>query len=232
MISESLLLRLHSLLSLPAEEQVLTLDAEVDLHTMPVWSLLHAHARRACAGLAAAGGEDEGDEGDEGCMEEEVSAAEVATLALALAERLSPELHGPRLVADARALSASVLASVRRLEGRLPAAERLLAKAERSALAGSADPYILAEIFLERAWVIRGRGQPVRACTFFDAAADLFARCQNPAMQGAALIQKAVVLAALRREEEAEDLLDRARALLREAGARPAGDAGDPGQPG
>jgi hypothetical protein len=148
---------------------------------------------------------------------EQAGALRVAELALAVAERLSPDELGTAWVADARALAASAVGGLHRVLGQLAEAELLLARSEREALRGTGDPQVLAGILLERSLLARQLGEDELAETQLGTAVALLARQGDRSEEGAAILLRAEVLQRLGREDEALQALEAAREALEAA---------------
>lgn len=139
---------------------------------------------------------------------------ELAELGLTLAGLLDEERYGFSVARDLEARAWAFLGNARRLAFDLAGAEEALAKAERVAENGSADPLEEARILDLRASLLSDQGRFEQAAELLDAVIDIYDDLHEPHRKGRAMISKGVILGYAGWPEEAIRQIRRGLGLL------------------
>ena len=121
-------------------------------------------------------------------------AIELAELGLLLAGLLDGERYGRSVVQDLQARAWAYLGNARRIAFDLTGAEEALARAERLAEGGSADPLEEARILDLRASLLSDQGRFEQAAELLDVVIDIYDELHEPHRKGRAMISKGVFL--------------------------------------
>jgi tetratricopeptide (TPR) repeat protein len=121
-------------------------------------------------------------------------AIELAERGLLLAGLLDLELYGRSVVQDLHARAWAYLGNARRIAFDLAGAEEALARAERLAEGGSADPLEEARILDLRASLLSDQGHFEQAAELLDVVIDIYGELNEPHRKGRAMISKGVFL--------------------------------------
>jgi len=121
-------------------------------------------------------------------------AIELAGLGLLLAGLLDGERYGRSVVQDLEARAWAYLGNARRLAFDLAGAEEALARAERLAEKGSADPLEEARILDLRASLLSDQGRFEQAAELLDVVIDIYDDLREPHRKGRAMISRGLVL--------------------------------------
>jgi tetratricopeptide (TPR) repeat protein len=119
---------------------------------------------------------------------------ELAELGILLAGQLDGERYGRSVVRDLEARAWAYLGNARRIGFDLPGAEEALARAERLAENGSADPLEEARILDLRASLLSDQGHFEQAAELLDVVVDIYDDLREPHRKGRAMISKGVFL--------------------------------------
>lgn len=122
--------------------------------------------------------------------EDAAGAAEVAELALAVAQRVDPAYCGASLLASLQGRAWAYLGNARRLGGALAAAGEAFARAQALVDVGSGDPLERAEVATLRATLEAQQGQPALAATLFDRASHIYRALGETHLLGRTLLEK------------------------------------------
>ena len=117
-------------------------------------------------------------------------AIELADRGLLLAGLLDGERYGRAVVQDLQARAWAYLGNARRIAFDLAGAEEALARAERLAEGGSADPLEEARILDLRASLLSDQGHFEQAAELLDAVIDIYDDVHEPHRKGRAMISK------------------------------------------
>lgn len=134
-------------------------------------------------------------------------AAELAGLAVRIADELDPGFYGRSLVQDLRTRAWAHLGNARRLASDFVGAEQALAIAESHQKAGSADPLEEARVLDFQASLLSDRGQLEEAAERIDVVLEIYEEIRDTHRQGRALISKGVFLGYAGRADEAVALI-------------------------
>ncbi len=129
----------------------------------------------------------------EGFQEPE-RAVQLAELALAVAKRVDPDDHGPRLVCDLQARCWAVLANARRIISDLPASERAFRIAESLLREGTGDPLEEARILAMKAVLRSDQRRFDETLSLLDRTLEIYRRTGQRRSLGQALIRKGTAL--------------------------------------
>jgi tetratricopeptide (TPR) repeat protein len=163
---------------------------EVRLHAMKMCALLFQRCR-------------------ETWIDDPPAAVELASIALALAERLDEDYCGEEAADDARALAWAHLGNARRLAWQPEAAEEALRQAERyQDRTGGRHPQTQAEILGFQASLESWRGRPEAAITLLDRALAVCRQAGDPAATARLRVKKAKALGDAGRRPEAVQLFE------------------------
>ena len=121
-------------------------------------------------------------------------ATELAQLGLQLAGLLDGERYGRSVVQDLQARAWAYLGNARRIAFDLTGAEEALARAERLAEGGSADPLEEARILDLRASLLSDQGRFEQAAELLDVVIDIYDDLRELHRKGRAMISKGVFL--------------------------------------
>ncbi len=141
-------------------------------------------------------------------------AAEVAELALAVAERVDPAPCGASLVASLQGRAWAYLGNARRVAGQREAAEEAFAHAHALVEVGSGDPLERAEVGVLRAALAAEQGRPALAAALYDRASHIYRALGEAHLLGRTLLEKSAAavglhpMAALTLLREGLSLLD------------------------
>ena len=126
--------------------------------------------------------------------EDPAAAAELAELAVEVAEGLDGRIYGPALVEDARALAWGYLGNARRVAGDLIRAEEALDRAERLYCRFELDVLTQARLLVFRASLRNAQGRFAEAARHLDRALPLYRDAGDRQMEGRTWIAKGMVL--------------------------------------
>lgn len=140
--------------------------------------------------------------------------AELARLALAVAERLDPRLFPMGLIFDCQADCWALLGEVHLQRGNDRAGELALSCAESLLAAGSGDPLSLAQVSSGRAQLLRLRGDLEGCALELGRAVDLYSAGADPHVRGRTLLHRGLALQELGRSSEARETLQAGIGLL------------------
>ena len=172
------------LLGRPREEQSVLLRLDRRLQTLAVCELLIERSF------------------EEGFRDSSRS-VELAELGLLLSELLDGERYGRSVVQDLQARAWAYLGNARRIGFDLAGAEEALARAERLAEGGSADPLEEARILDLRASLLSDQGKFEAAAELLDVVIDIYDDLHEPHRKGRAMISKGLFLSYAGWPEEA-----------------------------
>ncbi len=134
----------------------------------------------------------------ERCFEEgfrdSARSLELADLGLLLAGLLDGERYGRSVVQDLQARAWAYLGNARRIAFDLAGAEEALARAERLADGGSADPLEEARILDLRASLLSDQGKFEQAAELLEVVIDIYDDLREPHRKGRAMISKGLFL--------------------------------------
>jgi len=119
---------------------------------------------------------------------------ELAELGLQLAGLLDGERYGHSVVQDLQARAWAYLGNARRIGFDLAGAEEALARAERLAEGGSADPLEEARILDLRASLLSDQGRFEQAADLLDVVIDIYDDLREPHRKGRAMVSKGLFL--------------------------------------
>jgi tetratricopeptide (TPR) repeat protein len=119
---------------------------------------------------------------------------ELAELGLQLAGLLDGERYGHSVVQDLQARAWAYLGNARRIGFDLAGAEEALARAERLAEGGSADPLEEARILDLRASLLSDQGRFEQAAELLDVVIDIYDDLREPHRKGRAMVSKGLFL--------------------------------------
>lgn len=141
-------------------------------------------------------------------------AAALAELALALVDRLDPELYGARLLEDARAQGWAVLANARRIVSDLRGADEGFARAESHLARGTGNRLERAYLLHRKASLRRAQRRFAEAAKLLESTIAIYLRAGDIHQAGEVMINRAILSGEMGDPEKALEQLRQAAKLI------------------
>jgi tetratricopeptide (TPR) repeat protein len=130
-------------------------------------------------------------------------ALEVAALGVGVAMRLNPAVYGESRVNDLLARAWVTQGNAQRIQSNFQDAEKSFTQAERLLKQGTGDPLEKAHLLLHRASFLGGQQRFGEAFRLLDRVTSIARRCEDPQLQGRAMITRGFLLGIARDPEAA-----------------------------